>query len=83
MGVDAERFTPAPEPEGTPLVVLSARMLWDKGVGTLVEAARLLQPRLPVRVALVGEPDPGNPANIDESRLRAWSDSVRRPASSL
>ena len=74
VGVDAERFTPAPEPEGTPLVVLSARMLWDKGVGTLVEAARLLQPRLPVRVALVGEPDPGNPANIDESRLRAWSD---------
>lgn len=74
VGVDAERFTPAPEPAGTPLVVLSARMLWDKGVGTLVEAARLLQPRLPVRVALVGEPDPGNPATIDESQLRAWSD---------
>jgi glycosyltransferase involved in cell wall biosynthesis len=67
VGVDAERFTPSPEPEGTPLVVLPARMLWDKGVGTLVEAARLLKPRWKVDIALVGEPDPGNPANIDES----------------
>lgn len=73
VGVDAERFTPKPEPDGTPLVVLPSRMLWDKGVGTLVEAARLLRPRLTVRVALVGEPDPGNPANIDETRLRAWT----------
>ena len=73
VGVDAERFTPTQEPQGTPLVVLPARMLWDKGVGTLVEAARLLQPRLPVRIALVGEPDPGNPANIDETKLRAWT----------
>jgi glycosyltransferase involved in cell wall biosynthesis len=72
VGVDAERFSPVPEPNGTPLVVLPARMLWDKGVGTLVEAARLLRPRLDVRIALVGEPDPGNPANIDESHLRAW-----------
>jgi glycosyltransferase involved in cell wall biosynthesis len=74
VGVDAERFIPVPEPEGTPLVVLPSRMLWDKGVGTLVEAARLLQPRLPVRVALVGMPDPGNPANIDGARLQAWTE---------
>ena len=73
VGVDAERFMPTPEPDGTPLVVLPSRMLWDKGVGSLVEAARLLRPRISVRIALVGEPDPGNPANIDENKLRAWT----------
>ena len=30
-GVDVTRFTPAPEPDGTPLVVLPARLLRDKG----------------------------------------------------
>jgi glycosyltransferase involved in cell wall biosynthesis len=76
VGVDSERFIPTPEPGGVPLVVLPARMLWDKGVGTLVEAARLLHARLPVRrsvrIALVGEPDPGNPATIDETILKSW-----------
>jgi glycosyltransferase involved in cell wall biosynthesis len=73
VGVDPRRFTPAPEPDGVPVVILSGRMLWDKGVGVLVEAARLLKKRIPVRVALVGEPDPGNPASIDENTLRQWT----------
>jgi glycosyltransferase involved in cell wall biosynthesis len=77
VGVDTERFAPAPEPEGTPVIVLPARMLWDKGVGVLVEAARLLRNGSAsqgsmARVALVGLPDPGNPASIDEATLRGW-----------
>ena len=72
VGVDTDRFYPAPEPEGTPVVVFPSRMLWDKGVGTLVEAARILRTRIPVRVALVGEPDPGNPATITEAQLQSW-----------
>jgi glycosyltransferase involved in cell wall biosynthesis len=72
VGVDTDSFTPTSEPAGTPLVVLPARMLWEKGVGTLVEAARLLKNMLPVRVALVGVPDPGNPSTVDEANLRQW-----------
>lgn len=72
VGVDAEHFHPTPQPPGVPVVVLPARMLWDKGVGTLAEAARLLHPRLQVRLALVGEPDPGNPATIDTTTLERW-----------
>ncbi len=66
-GVDTVFFSPPdkPTPAEVPLVVLPARMLWDKGVEILVQAARLLQGRIPLRVALVGEPDPGNPASID------------------
>jgi glycosyltransferase involved in cell wall biosynthesis len=49
-------------------------MLWDKGVGELVEAARLLQGEKQARFALAGEPDPGNPASIKESTLRGWQE---------
>jgi len=70
VGVDPERFRPAPEPEGDPVILFSGRLLWDKGVGLLVEAARLLGTR--ARVALAGEPDPGNPGSISEETLRGW-----------
>jgi glycosyltransferase involved in cell wall biosynthesis len=76
-GVDVERFFPSPEPEGSPIVVLMhSRMLWDKGVGELVEAARLLRQRsIPnFVVRLVGEPDPQNPASIEREQLRRWSE---------
>jgi glycosyltransferase involved in cell wall biosynthesis len=72
VGVDPARFFPAPEPPGEPVILLAARLLWDKGVGDLVEAARLLRERLPFRVVLAGEPDPGNPASISEKQLRQW-----------
>jgi len=72
-GVDTERFAPSPEPHGPPVVVLAARMLWTKGVGTLVEAARLLRDSHAVRIALVGEPDPGNPKTIDSATLQGWA----------
>lgn len=72
VGVDLGKYQLLPEPEGMPLVVLPARMLWDKGVGVLVEAARLLKGHRQLRVALVGSSDPGNPANIPEATLRAW-----------
>jgi glycosyltransferase involved in cell wall biosynthesis len=72
VGVDAEHFVPLPEPPGVPVVLFAARMLWDKGVGVLVDAARRLKNTTSVQIALVGQPDPGNPASIAESQLRAW-----------
>jgi glycosyltransferase involved in cell wall biosynthesis len=72
MGVDTDYFKPVPEPEGITIILYSGRLLWDKGVGTLVDAAHLLHQRTPVRVALVGQPDPGNPTSIPESTIRNW-----------
>jgi glycosyltransferase involved in cell wall biosynthesis len=69
-GVDTERFSPRPEPEGVPVVMLASRLLWDKGVGEFVEAARRLKGR--GRFVLVGAPDPHNPASVTEADLRAW-----------
>jgi glycosyltransferase involved in cell wall biosynthesis len=72
-GIDLNRFRPLPEPKGPPVVVLAARMLWDKGIGELVEASRRVREGgTAVRVQLVGAPDPGNPASIPEAQLRAW-----------
>ena len=73
VGVDPERFTPQPIPPEPVVILLAGRMLWDKGVGVLVEAARLLRRRTTARVVLVGTPDPGNPATIDESILTQWN----------
>ena len=41
-GVDLTMHSSHAEPEGTPVVMLAARMLWDKGVGDFVEAARIV-----------------------------------------
>ncbi len=72
-GVDTAAFAPAPEAGGTPVAVMVSRMLWDKGVGELVAAARLLKERnAPVDIVLVGPPDPENPASISEGQLRDW-----------
>lgn len=72
-GVDIARFRPTPEPEGVPIAGFVSRMLWDKGAAVLVEASRRLRQRgVPLRVVLVGDPDPDNPASIPEERLRQW-----------
>lgn len=74
-GVDVGRFAPSAEPEGTPLAVLPARMLWDKGVGEFVEAARALAAEgVRARFALVGEADAHNPAAIPLAQLARWKE---------
>lgn len=72
-GVDTMLYRPSPEPEGVPVVVLPARMLWDKGVGEFVDAASLLKQRgVEARFVLVGEADPENPASVSEAQLLDW-----------
>jgi glycosyltransferase involved in cell wall biosynthesis len=74
-GIDPDLYTPLPEPEGEPLVLMAARMLRDKGVGEFVEAARHLRTSgLRARFVLVGDTDAGNPAAIPAAQLKAWQD---------
>lgn len=74
-GVDPEFWSALSEPEkGPPVAVLPARMLWDKGVGEMVDAARLLKARnVPVRMVLAGDGDPANPRSIPREQLEAWT----------
>ncbi|WP_457571546.1 glycosyltransferase family 4 protein [Desulfovulcanus sp.] len=73
-GVDTAKFQPVPEPQdGVPVIVIVARMLWDKGVGELVEAAKILKDKgHKFEVWLVGSPDRENPASIPEKQLLDW-----------
>ena len=74
-GVDCTRFSPAEvqDTDARVRVVLPARLLWDKGLAEYVDAARILRARgVPVDLLLAGTPDPGNPAAVPESAVRAW-----------
>jgi glycosyltransferase involved in cell wall biosynthesis len=72
-GVDTSIFAPTPEAAGSPLVILPARLLYDKGVREFVDAARLLRTRHPsVRFALVGDGDSGNPSSVPDEHVRRW-----------
>ena len=66
-GVDTARFAPSPEPDGPLRATMVSRLLWDKGVGEFVEAARVCagaKPRPPLhpdRRAGRGQPGGGSP----------------------
>jgi glycosyltransferase involved in cell wall biosynthesis len=76
FGVNTEQFSPRPEPDGEFVVMLPARMLWEKGVREFVEAAQELHRRgTSVRMVLVGAPDPDNPGCIPERQLGEWAKS--------
>ena len=67
--------TNAPQTDASPLIMVVSRMLWDKGVGEFVEAARVLKDsgRLNnVSFVLVGDPDDDNRGAISREQLMAW-----------
>ncbi|MFC6684519.1 glycosyltransferase family 4 protein [Marinobacter koreensis] len=73
-GVNLFNYSFVPEPEGTPVVVMAARLLRDKGVYEFVEAARLLKSRgVELVMRLIGAPDPGNPTSVEQAELDDWS----------
>lgn len=74
-GVDIRRFSPRPPPPAgqPPVVTYVGRMLADKGLRELAEAARLLKRRSRViRFILVGSTDPENPQSLSTEELAAW-----------
>jgi glycosyltransferase involved in cell wall biosynthesis len=78
---DPLRTTPAlcatpPYPRrelGSLKILLASRLLWEKGIGEYVAAARQLrQEGIAAEFLLAGEPDPGNPASIPVEQLDCW-----------
>lgn len=74
-GVDIDHFALAPLPETEHVTfVLIGRLLWDKGVGEYVEAARLLRSRYPgARFQLLGPVGVDNPSAITQADIDGWS----------
>ncbi|PHQ79418.1 MAG: glycosyltransferase family 1 protein [Coxiella sp. (in: Bacteria)] len=71
-GVDLDEFSSVTAHNIEPLVVLPARLLWDKGVGEFVAAARQLQHRVSARFILVGDVDLINPASVTRAQVAQW-----------
>lgn len=75
-GVDVARFRPDPVRrfDRTPVSILFAsRLLWEKGLAELVEAAGILSARkLDAVVRVAGAPDPGNPSAVPHATLDKW-----------
>jgi len=72
-GVNTSDFTPKPEPEGVPVVILPGRMLWEKGIQEFIGAAEMLRTRgVSARFVLVGEPDSDHSSSIPLTQLHEW-----------
>lgn len=72
-GVDLAHYAPAPLPD-SPIFLLIARLLREKGILEYVQAARALRPAYPqARFLLAGPFDP-NPAAIHPQELQDWQD---------
>ena len=73
-GVDVDVFTPKQIFQEIPVVVLAARMIWDKGVREYVNAATILKDRgIKAKFLLVGGIDYGYPNFIKKEKLQEWN----------
>jgi glycosyltransferase involved in cell wall biosynthesis len=72
-GVDTDKYLPSVRENERPVVMMAARLLWDKGVGEFVEAARILH-ETGARFVLVGMIDTDNPAGVRTHEVKAWTD---------
>jgi glycosyltransferase involved in cell wall biosynthesis len=71
--VDLKDFIFRPEPQGVPTVVLASRLLWDKGVGEFVGAAKLLKESgVAARFVLIGAPESDNPSTVSQETVESW-----------
>jgi glycosyltransferase involved in cell wall biosynthesis len=73
-GVDLDHFAYSPpQRNGRFTFMLVGRLLWDKGVGEYIDAARTLRARHPeVRFQLLGPVGVDNPSAISLDEVRAW-----------
>jgi glycosyltransferase involved in cell wall biosynthesis len=72
-GIDTNRFSPSDQSPETPIVILPARLLWQKGIDEFVKAACILKQRGRIaRFVLLGCPDIGNPDTVTEDLLLKW-----------
>lgn len=73
-GVDTDRLTPMPEPDGPVTVGFAGRLLTAKGIRALVAAHRLLRGRgLDIRLLIAGDPDPANPDSVSPEEAQRWN----------
>jgi glycosyltransferase involved in cell wall biosynthesis len=72
-GVNTKEYRPNDSVHKVPVVILPARMLWDKGVSEFVDCAKKFKENgSNARFCLVGSPDSHNPQSIPINQLQDW-----------
>ena len=74
-GVNTRRFRPRDKRRfgDTVRILLATRLLWDKGVGEYIEAARIVRAKsVAVEFWMAGAADRGNPAAVSEEEIESW-----------
>ncbi|MFQ2723903.1 glycosyltransferase family 4 protein [Aeromonas caviae] len=74
-GVNVSHFSPISSSAGNnpTTFVLIARMLWDKGIGEYIEAARVIKSKYPkTHFQLLGACDVPNPSFISREQIGIW-----------
>lgn len=73
-GVDMNRFRPSEKKQSETIEFLHiSRMIWEKGIGEYVEAARMIKAKYPnVTFNLLGFLDVQNPGAISRKQMNEW-----------
>ena len=72
-GVNLTEYRPVPLPDGTPVVVMAARLLVAKGVREFMESAIYLRNKgIEARFCLAGSVDPCSTLSIPNADLNKW-----------
>jgi glycosyltransferase involved in cell wall biosynthesis len=72
-GADLSEYSFSVEDQGTPKVIMAARLLKEKGVLEFISMARTLKEKgVVANFLLVGEPDYGNPNSFTANDLVLW-----------
>jgi glycosyltransferase involved in cell wall biosynthesis len=72
-GVDLEKFPPKVQSSGCKSFLLVARLIWSKGVGEYVEAAREIKQSYPgIEFNILGFIDNLHPDGIPEEKINEW-----------
>lgn len=76
-GVCTKTFQPRPsDPElpatSVPTILFAGRLIAEKGVCELVEAARIVKSQRKACFQLAGEQDAGNPSSISDAKIAEW-----------
>ena len=73
-GVDTKRFRPTIKEQSNRIRFLHiSRMIWEKGIGEYVEAARIIKSKYPnIEFCLLGFLDVENPGAISREQMNQW-----------
>lgn len=69
-GVDMHYFSPQPEASEPPVILFAGRLMWKKGLGDFLEAARRLKGR--ARFAIAGYVEATHPDIVSLEQIQAW-----------